>query len=166
MTAQTDPTPNSRRSPMEHDRDLPDDAREGLAELARLGQQMDAQTDAPERIWITLTQAVSGWIRIKSLERVPRLEYIRADILADWQASQGYRYIGKDGKPVLARDLEDERDAAQAEIAKLRGQNAKCREYIDKLEVELRKADPDNLLIMVGSEMRALLAYVATEAQP
>jgi hypothetical protein len=35
MTAQTDPTPNSRRSPMEHERDLPD----------------AAQTDAPERIW-------------------------------------------------------------------------------------------------------------------
>lgn len=31
--------------------------------------------------------------------------------LKDWQASQNYRYIGKNGKPVLARDLEIERDA-------------------------------------------------------
>jgi len=30
---------------MEHERDMPDDAREGMAELARMGQQMDA----PER---------------------------------------------------------------------------------------------------------------------
>jgi hypothetical protein len=29
-----------------------------------------------------------------------------------------YRYIGKDGKPVLARDLEDQRDDLQAKLAK------------------------------------------------
>lgn len=31
------------------------------------------------------------------------------------RAAQSYTYIGKDGKPVLARDLEDERDALEAE---------------------------------------------------
>jgi hypothetical protein len=30
--------------------------------------------------------------------------------------AQGYTYIGRDGKPVLARDLEDECDALRAEI--------------------------------------------------
>lgn len=29
-----------------------------------------------------------------------------------------YRYIGKDGMPILARDLEDQRDAALAKLAK------------------------------------------------
>jgi exosome complex RNA-binding protein Csl4 len=31
----------------------------------------------------------------------------------------GYQYIGKDGKPVLARVLEDQRDAALARIVEL-----------------------------------------------
>jgi hypothetical protein len=120
MTAQTDATPNSRRSPLEHDRDLPD----------------AAQTDAPERVFFT---KVGNSIIPNSERRLPEdTAYVRADL----------------------------HDVAQAEIATMRGQNAKCREYMDKLEAELRKADPDNLLIMVGSEMRALLAYVATEAQP
>ena len=39
--------------------------------------------------------------------------------LADWQAAQGYRYIGKDGKPVLARDLEDQRNALRAQVEAL-----------------------------------------------
>lgn len=29
-----------------------------------------------------------------------------------------YRYIGKDGKPILARDLEDQRDDLQAKLTK------------------------------------------------
>jgi hypothetical protein len=29
-------------------------------------------------------------------------------------AAQGYLYIGRDGKPILARDLEDQRDALRA----------------------------------------------------
>jgi hypothetical protein len=32
------------------------------------------------------------------------------------QQAQTYRYIGKDGKPILARDLEDQRDAALARV--------------------------------------------------
>lgn len=35
-------------------------------------------------------------------------------------ASQHYSYIGKDGKQVLARELEDERDALRAENERLR----------------------------------------------
>jgi hypothetical protein len=105
--------PNSRRSPMEHERDMP-----------------DAQTDAPERIWAVteadnMSAQTLGDVYAQQLPDgmvgAP-VEYIRADILSDWRASQGYRYIGKDGKSVLARDLEDALDAAQAEIAKLRKQ--------------------------------------------
>ena len=29
-----------------------------------------------------------------------------------------YRYIGKDGKPILARELEDQRDELQVKLAK------------------------------------------------
>jgi len=42
--------------------------------------------------------------------------------VARWNAhnpQQTYHYIGKDGQPVLARVLEDQRDAALARIAKL-----------------------------------------------
>ncbi|OYW51812.1 MAG: hypothetical protein B7Z29_21220 [Hyphomicrobium sp. 12-62-95] len=45
--------------------------------------------------------------------------------LAEWQASQHYSYIGRDGKTVLARALEDRAEAAaalveaQAEVARL-----------------------------------------------
>ncbi len=46
------------------------------------------------------------------------------DALADerdaLQSTQSYTYIGKDGKPVLARDLEDERDDLRAIIAEFR----------------------------------------------
>jgi peptidoglycan hydrolase CwlO-like protein len=33
-------------------------------------------------------------------------------LLADYQKGQTYRYIGKNGLPILARELEDQRDAA------------------------------------------------------
>lgn len=42
--------------------------------------------------------------------------------LADTRSKQTYRYIGKDGKMILARDLEDQRDALSAEIATLRAE--------------------------------------------
>jgi hypothetical protein len=34
--------------------------------------------------------------------------------------SSEYRYIGKDGMPILARDLEDQRDAALAKLEKIK----------------------------------------------
>lgn len=37
--------------------------------------------------------------------------------LADWQYHQQYRYIGIDGKPALARDLEDRALKAEVELA-------------------------------------------------
>jgi multidrug efflux pump subunit AcrA (membrane-fusion protein) len=39
--------------------------------------------------------------------------------LAEWRAAQHYTYIGKDGKPVLARDLEARADAAEAALASM-----------------------------------------------
>ena len=35
--------------------------------------------------------------------------------------TQSYLYIGKDGKPRQARDMEDEIDALRAEVKRLRG---------------------------------------------
>ena len=97
MTAQTDATPNSRRSPMEHDRDMPDDAREGMAELARLGQQMDAQTDAP-KLQRFSPYAVDGG----------------CDAYGQMEEDDFGDYYNRE-------DANAELDAAQAEIAKLRG---------------------------------------------
>lgn len=37
-----------------------------------------------------------------------------------WKAQQSYRYIGKDGKPIMARQLEDDRDTLRAEVERLR----------------------------------------------
>lgn len=41
--------------------------------------------------------------------------------LADFKASQHYRYIGVDGKPVLARELEDRAIKAERELAVMKG---------------------------------------------
>lgn len=46
-------------------------------------------------------------------------DILRAE-LADWQKSQHYTYIGRDGKPVLARDIEDRAEAAEAELARVK----------------------------------------------
>lgn len=72
-----------------------------------------------------------------------RPNYVRAEAaearLAEWQASQGYGYIGRDGKTVLARDLEDRAEAAEAENATLRAQ-------VERLRHEITEAsDPDFL---------------------
>ena len=48
-----------------------------------------------------------------------------------------YRYIGKDGMPTLARDLEDQRDAALAKLA----------EVEDKLKhAKLNMPHPDQMI--------------------
>ena len=41
-----------------------------------------------------------------------------AALLAELQAAQKYRYIGKDGKPVLARDLEDRIEQLEAALTR------------------------------------------------
>jgi hypothetical protein len=51
--------------------------------------------------------------------------------LADWQASQHYRYIAKDGKPVLARDLEDRIEALTAERDRAIQDARDNAEYVD-----------------------------------
>ncbi len=59
-----------------------------------------------------------AWAR----EAVPALASRLAEVeaqLAEWQASQHYRYIGRDGKPVLARDLEARAEAAEAKLAEV-----------------------------------------------
>jgi hypothetical protein len=44
--------------------------------------------------------------------------------------SSEYRYIGKDGMPILARDLEDQRDAALSRIEELEARLAKAAELV------------------------------------
>ena len=72
---------------------------------------------------------------------------------------QTYCYIGKDGKAVLARDLEDERDALRAEVATLRASEARMREalnpsgdtkaaYMGEFSVPLPDTDEDGNEVM------------------
>lgn len=49
----------------------------------------------------------------EAIEEIKRLR----ELLADIQSSQTYTYYGKDWKPVLARDLEDRAEAAEAKLA-------------------------------------------------
>jgi hypothetical protein len=53
----------------------------------------------------------------------PAVRDLALALLAERDAlhdAQPYRYIGRDGRAVLARDIEDQRDALQAEVARLR----------------------------------------------
>lgn len=56
-------------------------------------------------------------IGVEAAECIEQLEQ-RA---AEWQAGQSYRYIGRDGKPVLARDLEARIEQLERELAEVRG---------------------------------------------
>lgn len=63
------------------------------------------------------------------------------------RAAQSYTYIGKDGKPVLARDLEDERNTLEAQVegsltilAQERAEVLKLREQLAKVEEVLKDA--------------------------
>ena len=53
------------------------------------------------------------------IANVPAMEVLIAEQNEQLE-KQTYSYYGKDGKPVLARDLEDQRDALEAENARLR----------------------------------------------
>jgi hypothetical protein len=64
-------------------------------------------------IFFEMVNRFNGWLAL-SAELTPQ----RAERDALQQA-QTYRYIGKDGKSILARDLEDQRDAALARVEAL-----------------------------------------------
>ena len=55
-------------------------------------------------------------VRVDAMHTIRTLLAERDALLA----SQGYTYIGKDGKPILARDLEDQRDTLEVENQRLR----------------------------------------------
>lgn len=73
----------------------------------------------------TLRAEVEKWKRQAEISRLGACEITKREStlraqLEDFRASQQYRYIGKDGKPVLARSLEDDRDRLRAENEKLK----------------------------------------------
>jgi hypothetical protein len=41
---------------------------------------MDKTQTAPVRIWVTESIAIKNWLNIPSLNRKPRIEYVRADL--------------------------------------------------------------------------------------
>lgn len=59
--------------------------------------------------------------------------------LAEWQASQHYRYIGANGQPVLARDLEDRAEAAETALAASEASVAKLVEALDAFPADWRE---------------------------
>ncbi len=74
-------------------------------------------------------------------------EYTRTD-LANQQVrleKQPYTYIGKDGRPVLARDLEDQLDLAKTRIAELERALSGLKYWFD--------ADPEVLDAMSADEL-------------
>lgn len=62
-----------------------------------------------------------------------RIADLEAQVAA-YQSGQTYSYIGKDGKQVLARVLEDERDALRAQVAAIAGRVGLAVIAIDDME--------------------------------
>jgi hypothetical protein len=67
--------------------------------------------------------------------------------------AQTYRYIGKNGKPILARDLEDQRDAAEAKVAALTA------------ELELAQAQLDGLPPAKPGLLRERIVEIKSEGE-
>lgn len=102
-------------------------------------------TQAPERIWYSPSfSKYYGFAYKRNDGSLP--EYIRADTL------KPYVYIGKDGKPITARELEDERDTLRAQLNEALNQldsethTRECRERrIRELHAQLSTAREDAL---------------------
>ena len=68
--------------------------------------------------------------------------------LVEWQASQHYAYIGRDGKTVLASELEERAEAADAKVTHL------------EARIEGTAKDTQKLLIAAEAELATLRAQV------
>jgi len=66
-----------------------------------------------------------------------------AALLAELQAAQKYRYIGKDGKPVLARDLEDRIEQLEAELTRANAAAAAAYEVAAEACADYPRVAPD-----------------------
>lgn len=86
-----------------------------------------------------------------------RIEQLEAQ-LKDWQASQQYRYIGRDGKPVLARDLEASLEKLEADLKSaasadpMTATEILLRREIGQLERELKEARKDIEFLQSGKD--------------
>lgn len=64
-----------------------------------------------------ITALITVWGRSEPVEMIEKSHFDQMEAkLKDWQASQQYRYIGRDGKPVLARDLEARLEKLEADL--------------------------------------------------
>lgn len=98
------------------------------AKIAAALTALRAERDAMAADIANLTASLAG-----EVEEVDRLR----STLADWQSGQNYRYIGRDGKPVLARDLEAERDELRVAIF---GSDNYCKTLCNGNFVEMAQA--------------------------
>jgi hypothetical protein len=85
-------------------------------------------------------KCISSNEEIEAADAIETLRRERDEVLA----AQGYLYIGRDGKPILARDLEDQRDAA---LALLREAGEVLERGINCIEAEGWDADDERALL-------------------
>lgn len=89
--------------------------------------------------------------------------------LQDYQRGQAYRYLGKNGLPILARDLEDQRDAAIAALQDAQAETTAVIEWAAELasniapllSVPVQQA----IRAITPSDSKAALDRMITEAE-
>lgn len=74
------------------------------------------------------------------------------------RAAQSYTYIGKGGKPVLARDLEDENEALKSKVKALREENYQL------WQARMRSETP-NIDTLFGVELGEVLDMVIAKQE-
>lgn len=85
------------------------------------------------------------------LDRIDRLQRENASL----RSAQTYTYIGRDGKSVLARDLEDRAEAAEAEVKRLRDLVWRAREISRPSIYPTWHKDANAALASTGGEHHA-----------
>ena len=87
-------------------------------------REMELAADRIEQLVATCEELEAKLAEVEEMKRLLAMDKInlRGELagvqgkLAEWQAAQHYTYIGKDGKPVLAHDLEARAEAAEAAL--------------------------------------------------
>lgn len=97
--------------------------------LGRFGTRVSCfSCDAMGPIGPDQQTALAHWnawaVRFRDAQGLSKALKEAEDKLAEWQAAQHYSYIGRDGKRVLARDLEDRLEQAETQLAALQSQQS------------------------------------------
>lgn len=113
-----------------------------ITEEATMTERVDRET--AEEIISTLN-SIQFFDQVHDVDLSAAAKTLRALLVErdELLASQGYTYIGKDGKPILARDLEDQRDALEVNLKTVLDREAETHRRhdarLDALEAELKR---------------------------